>query len=140
MRNRATFERVVGPYVSLKLADKIARRGNTTRKSWFDASGCVWCLFDDEGFVRSGCAGRDAKAAEGDAFDLQVFWSLEDVLMPAECDERWVAGRIADDAMRLLTEQGFRCKLEERMTGEGRHLGVRFCRPLGLRRVRLHSS
>ena len=126
--NRATFDLVLGLYVRGKLQQVMSRLSHGGRRGWFDASGCVWCLFDDERFCRSGEEGRQLREERGDACDLQVYWSMGDVLMPRECDERWVAERIAAEACRQLGEQGYACATEWRDTAEGRHLGVAFAR------------
>ncbi len=134
-RNRFAFERALAKHVRLKLTNTLERHDGSKRAGWFDATGCVWCLFDDEAFARSGTAGREAQAAAGNAFDLQLFWSVEDVLMPVGCDERWVAERIAAEATRQLEAQGFLCKPEEREPDKGLHLGVAYRRPRGLERI-----
>lgn len=123
LRNRLTFEKALGPYVETKIAQTLQRG-----EGWLDASGCVWCLFDDETFERSGGLAHELRDDPASDFDLQVFWSIEDVVMPHECDERWVARRIADEAQRQLEERGYRAELEERATEGERHLGVRIRR------------
>lgn len=123
LRNRLTFEKALGPYVAAKIAQTLQRG-----EDWLDASGCVWCLFDDEAFERSGGLAHELRDDPASGFDLQVFWSIEDVVMPRECDERWVARRIAGEAQRQLEERGYRAKLEERTAEGERHLGVRIRR------------
>lgn len=123
LRNRLTFEKALGPYVEAKIAQTLQRS-----EEWLDASGCVWCLFDDEAFMRSGSLAHELRDDPTNGFDLQVFWSMEDVVMPHECDERWVARRIADEAQRQLGERGYHAELEERATEGERHLGVRIRR------------
>lgn len=123
LRNRLTFEKALGPYVTAKIEQTLGRG-----EGWLDASGCVWCLFDNGAFERSGSLARELRDDPTSGFDLQVFWSMEDVVMPRECDERWVARRIADEAQRQLGERGYRAELEERMAEGGRHLGVRIAR------------
>ena len=76
-RNRFAVERALAKHVRLKLTDTLERHDGSKRAGWFDATGCVWCLFDDEAFARPGTAGREAQAAAGNAFDLQLFWSVE---------------------------------------------------------------
>ena len=126
--NRATFDLALGQYVRSKLRQVMSRLPHGGRQGWFDASGCGWCLFDDERFDRSGEEGRRLREECGDACDLQVYWSMGDVVMPRECDERWVAERIATEASRQLEGQGYACTTEWRDTAEGRHLGVAFAR------------
>lgn len=129
-QNRATFDDVLAPYVATKLERVLSQLPHGARRGWFDASGCVWCLFDDEGFVRSGDAGRRMRDEQGASCDLQVYWSIEDVMMPGACDERWVAEQIAAEAVRQLSSRGYRCMLEEREAEGATHLGVRFRRKL----------
>lgn len=123
LRNRLTFEKALGPYVTAKL-EQTLQRG----EKWLDASGCVWCLFDDEAFMRSGSLAHELRDDPASGFDLQVFWSMEDVVMPHECDERWVARRIVEEVQRQLEEQGYRVEPEERAAEGERHLGVRIGR------------
>lgn len=133
-RNREVFNEVLGPYVATKLEQVMARLQRGKTRGWLDASGCVWCLFDDEGFVRSGDAGRRLCAEKGDDCGLQVYWSMGDVVMPGACDDRWVAERIVEEAMRQLSSRGYRCAVEEREVEGHTHLGVRFRkRLLGVR-------
>ena len=126
-QNRRVFDQVLAGYVRMKLAQVMPRMG---KQGWFDASGCVWCLFDDERFVRSGSAARELREQGQQGFDLQVYWSIEDVVMPSGCDERWVAVQIVHEAVRQLGEQGYRSAVEERTVEGERHLGVRFHRGL----------
>ena len=130
-RNRRVFENVLAPCVTTKLEQLLPRLPQGSRgSSWFDASGCVWCLFDDEGFERCGDAGRRLREGCGDTCGVQVYWSMGDVVMPGECDERWVAKRIAAEARRQLASRGYRCETEVRETEGEEHLGVRFRRRL----------
>lgn len=129
-QNRKVFDRVLPGYVSTKLEQMLTRLPRGERSGWFDASGCVWCLFDDEGFVRSGDEGRRLRDERGEACPVQVYWSMEDVVMPRACDEWWVAERIAAEAVRQLCAQGYRCATEEREAEGAMHLGVRFRRRL----------
>ena len=75
---------------------------------WFDATDCIWCVFDDSAFERceEGVArarGSSVVAAGTSAScDLQVYWGLGDVVMPPACDATWVAERIAQEAARQL--------------------------------------
>ncbi|MDI9590291.1 MAG: hypothetical protein QM302_04540 [Acidobacteriota bacterium] len=131
LRNRLTFERVIGPYVQVKVSQAVRQREKDAgrrmaREGWLDASGCVWCVFDSPSFMRSGSAARALRDDAGSGFDLQVYWSVEDVVMPHECSERWVAERIADEAERQLSELGYACRVEERHVEGDVHLGVRF--------------
>ena len=125
-RNREVFEDVLEAYVSTKLGQVLSRLEPRARSGWFDASGCVWCLFDDERFERVGDAGRRLCDERGEGYPLQVYWSMGDVVMPQPCDERWVAERIAAEARRQLNERGYRCVPEERLAEGSMHLGVRF--------------
>ncbi|MBP3893128.1 MAG: hypothetical protein J6D34_03715 [Atopobiaceae bacterium] len=124
--NRWAFDEVLCPYVQQKLEATVGR-GRTGQAGWFDASGCVWCLFDDEAFERTGSAASELREQPGGC-GLQVYWSVEDVVMPGECDETWVARRIAAEAAKQLVAQGLVCKEEWRDTAEGRHLGVTYRR------------
>lgn len=129
-QNRKVFDRVLAPYVALKIAGvaKALERGE--RNVWLDASGCVWCLFDDPAFVRLDSEASSCAKGQDDAFDLQVFWSMGDVVMPPECDAGWVAKRIADEAMRQLPKLGFhRCRQPREIDAE-RHEGVLFARSI----------
>ena len=129
-QNQRVFDSVLASYVATKLKQVLAQLPRSSRSGWFDASGCVWCLFDDEGFVRSGDEGRRLRDEAGDASPVQVYWSIEDVVMPRACDERWVAERIAAEAVRQLCAQGYRCATEEREAEGAMHFGVRFRRRL----------
>ncbi|MBR3159094.1 MAG: hypothetical protein IKF14_08315 [Atopobiaceae bacterium] len=124
--NRRVFDEVLRPYVATKLEQVLSSLPHGTQSGWLDASGCVWCLFDDESFLRSGDAGRRQRAKQGEGCDLQVYWSMGDVVMPSACDARWVAERIAEEAVRQLSDGGYRCTLEEREVEGETHLGVRF--------------
>lgn len=124
--NRMTFDEVLGPYVATKLGQTIPSRPRGMRVGWFDASGCVWCVFDDERFLRSGDAGRRLRDEQGEACTLQVYWSMEDVVMPGACGTRWVAERIAEEAIHQLSSRGYCCATEERVAEGETHLGVRF--------------
>ena len=128
--NRAVFDEILAPYVATKLERVLSQLPRGSRSGWFDASGCVWCLFDDEGFARSGDAGRQLRDERDGGCDLQVYWSMGDVMMPGACDERWVAERIAEEATRQLSSRGYRCTREEREAEGATHLGVRFRRRL----------
>lgn len=125
-KNQSTFNEVLSAYVAIKLERVLQLLPHGSRTGWFDASGCVWCLFDDKKFVRSGDAGQRLREEQGEACALQVYWSMGDVVMPSACDERWVAERIAQEAMLQLRERGYRCRLEEREVEGGSHVGVRF--------------
>ena len=81
-RNRKVFDDVLLGYVATKLEQVLARLPRGKRSGWFDASGCVWCLFDADAFARSGDQGRRLRDEVGDACPVQVFWSMEDVVMP----------------------------------------------------------
>lgn len=131
LRNRLTFEKVLAPYVRIKIeqAERMRARGARGRRlpeGWLDASGCVWCVFDDPSFLRSGSVAHELRDAADGGFDLQVYWSMEDVVMPHECGERWVAERIATEATRQLEAAGYRCTVEERVVEGEPHLGVSF--------------
>lgn len=129
-QNRKVFDDVLASYVATKLGQVLPRIPRTKRTGWFDASGCVWCLFDAEGFTRSGDAGRRLREEQGKACDLRVYWSMGDVVMPGACDERWVAERIAEEAVWQLSSQGFCCTTEERTVDGETHLGVHFQKTL----------
>ena len=129
-QNRRIFDDVLAPYVTTKLEQVLARLPRGQHAGWLDASGCVWCLFDDESFMRSGDSGRRLREEQGDSCPLQVYWSMEDVVMPGTCDERWVAERIAAETQRQLSSRGYRCTIEERTEEGGPHLGVRFRKKL----------
>ena len=129
-QNRKVFDEVLASYVATKLGQVLPRVPRGKRTGWFDASGCVWCVFDDEGFARSGDAGRRLRDERGKDCDLQIYWSMGDVVMPGDCDERWVAERIAAEATRQLSSQGYRCTEEEHMVDGEAHLGVRFRKAL----------
>ena len=113
-RNREVFDDFLAPYVATKLGRVLSQLPHGARSGWFDASGCVWCLFDDEGFERSGDGGRRLRDERGGECPLQVYWSMGDVMMPASCDERWVGRRIAAEAERQLSARGYRCAVAER--------------------------
>lgn len=129
-QNRDVFDEVLAPYVSAKLEQVLSRLPRKGRSEWLDASGCVWCLFDDEAFLRSGELGRRLQAEQGDACAYQVYWSAGDVMMPRACDMRWVAERIVAESMRQLSASGYRCVEEEREVDGEMHLGVHFRKKL----------
>lgn len=135
-RNRDAFESVLSPYVQCKLDQLQDQRRRGVREDWFDASGCVWCLFDDPAFER--CEDRVTKlrSQDPDEFRLQVFWSLGDVVMPEDCDEAWVASRIAREALGQLGGQGYDARAEERLVEGETHQGVAVTQPrTGLRKL-----
>lgn len=125
-RNRTVFDEVLASYVATKLGRVLSQLPHGSRSGWFDASGCVWCIFDDEGFERSADEGRRLRKERGGECPLQVYWSMGDVMMPEACDERWVAERIAAEAVRQLAARGYRCTIAEREEDDQTHLGVRF--------------
>ena len=130
--NRATFDTTLEDYVGQKLAYPTKQLEQGERELWFDATDCVWCVFDDPAFERYEDAWTDLRASSDDgsascddeASDLQIYWSLGDVVMPAACDSTWVASRIADEAARQFRSQGYRCKLQERTVDGEPHVGV----------------
>ena len=130
--NRVTFDATLEGYVGQKLAYPTKRLGQGERELWFDATDCVWCVFDDPAFERYEDVRTDLRASgdEGSSsgsdedHDLQIYWSLGDVVMPAACDVAWVARRIADEAVRQFRLQGYRCMLQERMVDGEPHVGV----------------
>lgn len=122
--NRQTFDATLEGYVSQKLAYSLKRLQQGERELWFDATDCVWCVFDDPAFVRredTGLTGTDVPT------DLQVYWSLGHVVMPSACDVPWVGEHIAQEAQRQLEELGYRCRIEHRTIDEiddQPHVGV----------------
>lgn len=124
--NRDVFDEVLSSYVVVKLEQVVFAHPHDARSGWFDASGCVWCIFDNEGFLRSGDAGRRLLDDEGEGCAFQVYWSMGDVVMPGACSTRWVAERIVDEATRQLSCRGYRCVPEEREVEGEVHLGVRY--------------
>lgn len=124
--NRDVFDEVLGLYVAIKLEQVVYTHSHDARSGWFDASGCVWCIFDNEGFLRSGDAGRRLLSKEGESCAFQVYWSVGDVVMPGACSTRWVAERIIDEAMHQLSSRGYRCVPEKRKVEDEVHLGVRY--------------
>ena len=62
----------------------------------------------------------------GEDYVLQVYWSMEDVVMPSACTTRWVAERIAGEAIRQLSSRDYRCATEEREAEGEMYLGIRF--------------
>ncbi|MDO4807791.1 MAG: hypothetical protein Q4A07_11145 [Coriobacteriales bacterium] len=122
--NREVFDRVLAPYVALKVANVVRSLDHDARNVWFDASGCAWCLFDDPAFIRAGNEATALKEAQGGSFDLQVFWSMGDVVMPHECDAAWVAKRIAEEAKAQLAKQGLHCRRQDRHVEGEHHKGV----------------
>lgn len=133
-RNREAFDEVLPAYVSLKLTGVARALDRGARSAWLDASGCVWCVFDDPAFIRSG-NGTDAHVETGEGeHGLQAFWSMGDVMMPGECDVAWVAERIAREAMLQLRRLGYHRRLQFREVEGERHRGVLFSRTFfGLR-------
>lgn len=132
-RNRKAFDETLEAYVGQKLSHPVKRLTQGERELWFDATECIWCVFDDPAFVRceEGSAGtraeRDAAAAGQDAGDsrgLQVYWSLGDVVMPPDCNPAWVAQRIAEEAVRQFERRGFRCSPGERLVDGEPHVGA----------------
>lgn len=128
--NRRVFEQVLEPYVALKIANVAHLLERGARNAWLDASGCVWCVFDDPAFTRldSGkvACGEDREDGPG----LQVFWSMGDVVMPPECDAAWAAKRIADEAMRQLPKLGFHRRKQAREVDGERHEGILFAKSI----------
>lgn len=130
--NRATFDATLEGYMGQKLAYPAKRLEQGERELWFDATDCVWCVFDDPAFERYEDVRSDLRTVSDDGStsgseevpDLQIYWSLGDVVMPAACDAAWVARRIADEAVRQFRSQGYRCKLQERMVDGEPHVGV----------------
>lgn len=132
--NRATFDAVLEAYVRQKLAYYLKRLGQGEREVWFDATDCVWCVFDDPAFERHGDVREQLRAlgeaaggpsADANATDgLQIYWSLGDIVMPVECDTVWVAHRIAEEVVRQLEGQGYRCLLVERAVEDETRVGV----------------
>ena len=143
LRNRAAFEATLAEYVAQKLAYPLKRLAQGERELWFDATDCIWCVFDDPAFERHDdvaaqlreAAGNDAAASGAGAPSLQVFWSMGDVVMPPQCDATWVARQIAGEAARQLTVQGYRCSLQEREVDGETHVGVAVRRAGLIRRI-----
>lgn len=127
-RNREVFDQVLAPYVALKIAGVARSLERGESSAWLDASGCVWCLFDDPAFMRSGSEATTLKNALGDDFDLQIFWSMGDVVMPRKCDAAWVAKRILVEAMLQLPRLGYHRVRQRRMVDGELHDGVLFSR------------
>lgn len=132
--NREAFDRVLAPYVATKIANVARSLERGAQNAWLDASGCVWCLFDDPAFKRSGNEASALKETQGAGFDLQVFWSMGDVVMPHECDTKWVAKQIVNEAMRQLPKLGFCCRQQSRKVDGECHEGVLFARSVFRRR------
>lgn len=131
--NRAAFDATLEGYVGQKLAYSLKRLERGESEVWFDTTDCVWCVFDDPAFerhegvrerLRAMDDGATRASREKAAGDLQVYWSLGDVVMPAECDTLWVARRIADEARRQLEARGYRCESVERMVEDEMRVGV----------------
>ena len=140
--NQAAFDATLESYVGQKLAYALRRLTQGEREVWFDATDCIWCVFDDPAFERceEGVArakGSSVVAAGTSAScDLQVYWSLGDVVMPPACDATWVAQRIAQEAARQLRAKGYRCSVEERPGEDGPHRGVVVRRPVLLNLIK----
>lgn len=128
--NREVLERVLAPYVALKIENVARSLDRGERNAWLDASGCVWCLFDDPAFLRCGSEATALKETLGEGFDLQVFWSMGDVVMPQECDIAWVADRIADESMLQLHKLGYHRGRQSREVEGERHEGILFAKTL----------
>ncbi len=124
--NREVFERVLAPYVALKIENAMRAIERGSRNAWLDASGCVWCIFDDQAFMRSGNEARERKESHDDSFELQVYWSMGDIVMPHECTEEWVAQRIVEEAKLQLRALGFHRRRQIREVDGERHIGVLF--------------
>lgn len=129
-RNLETFNKVLNPYVSLKIESAAHQLKRGARNAWLDASGCVWCLFDDPAFLRSGNEASTLKEELGDELGLQVYWSMGDVVMPPECSPSWVAQRILEEAMKQLSELRYHRKTLAREVDGERHEGVIFAKTL----------
>jgi len=128
-RNREVFDRALAPYVAAKLEQTTRRLSLRTHSAFFDASGCVPCLFDDERFLRSGNMATDAQA-RGECEEYCVFWSFADIIMPPGCDEDWVAEQIADEAIRQAKQAGLRARRQTRVVEGTEHIGVLVSRRL----------
>ena len=116
-----------------KLVHPVKRLTQGERELWFDATECIWCVFDDPAFerceegsisTRDGGGTAATSQCAGDSRGLQVYWSLGDVVMPRDCDPAWVAQRIADEAVRQFERRGFRCSPVERLVDGDPHVGA----------------
>lgn len=128
--NREAFEETLPSYVAAKLAQVTPALEEDERQTWLDATGCVWCVFDDPRFLRSGDEGRAVRAACPQDFDLCLYWSFGDVVMPGGCDERWVVERIVEEALRQLPALGLAGRREARVVDGASHEGLRITRRL----------
>lgn len=121
--NRQVFDEALVTYVDAKLSQVTPKLTQGERNVWLDATACVWCLFDDERFVRSGNLASELRSQDP-TFDLCVFWSFEDVCMPSGSDCDWVAERIVDESLRQLRQQGLHCRPQTRIVEGEPHRGV----------------
>ena len=128
--NREVFDRVLAPYVAAKITNVAHALDHGAHNVWLDASGCVWCLFDGPDFMRSGDEAQALTETQDDSLDLQVFWSLGNVVMPGACDAQWVAKRIAQEALRQLPKLGFHRRMQSREIEGERHEGVLFAKTI----------
>ena len=119
--NALVFEDALAPYVQTKVAWATER----ATSGWLDCTGCIWCVFDDERFVRQELS--DAERQDP-ALPYRLYWSIGDVCMPASATPDWVATRIQTEAIRILREAGFTAVPEARTVDGEPHLGVTFKR------------
>ena len=128
--NREAFDEALPSYVATKLAQVTPALEAGERQVWLDASGCVWCIFDDPRFLRQGDEARAVREASPQDFNLCLYWSFGDIVMPCGCDERWVAGRIVEEALRQLPALGLRGRGETRTVDGAAHEGLLIARRL----------
>ena len=123
LRNREVFDLALPIYVEQKLTQALGEFDKTDGCIWLDATACVWCLFDDERFVRSGNLASEIKARDA-SFGLCVFWSFGDVCMPSGCDRDWVAKCIVHEGKRQLRALGLHAMSKTRTVERERHKGL----------------
>lgn len=117
--NAEVFEDALVPYVKTK----VVWATDKASSGWLDCTGCIWCVFDDERFIRQELS--DAERQDP-ALPYRLYWSIGDVCMPASATPDWVATRIQAEAIRLLREAGFTAGPETRTIDGEPHLGVSF--------------
>lgn len=133
--NREAFDEALPSYVAAKLAQVTPALEAGERRVWLDATDCVWCVFDDPRFRRSGDEARELRKACPREFDLCLYWSFGDIVMPAGCDERWVAVRIVEEALGQVRASGLAGRRGTRdvsgVAHEGLHIGRRLLGGMG---------
>ena len=74
--NAEVFEDALVPYVKTK----VVWATDKASSGWLDCTGCIWCVFDDERFIRQDLSDDER---HDPALPYRLYWSIGDVCMPA---------------------------------------------------------